>query len=306
MLKCFSASPAEEAFDRRPFVFGHRLLRHPSLELKNLARAIPALPRPNVYFSSGLLAPSDDFDQAHKQHPNGLTIEATIEQIRTSNSYIMVRSPEVDFSFRELWQDLVADTREMMRERGLKDRVHNATLYLFIASPNSVTPFHVDRYSTFLLQFRGRKDVYVFPQFDERIVQAEEMEGFMAYAPGVRPGWRPEIEAYGERFDFGPGQALHIPFAAGHLVRNGADDVSISLSIIFHTEESAVWRRALVFNHYVRPWFRIAGLAPHPVARQAWRDAVKSGACRSASLLARAAKRVTPSAVTRGGSASAS
>ena len=97
----------------------------------------------------------------------------------------------------------------------------------------------------------------------------------MAYA-NTRLPWSQDADALGTRFEFRPGEALHIPFVAGHHVRNGDDDVSISMSIIFNTPQSMAWRRALAFNHSARPVLGRVGLAPAPVGRQPWRDGVKS------------------------------
>jgi hypothetical protein len=74
---------------------------------------------------------------------------------------------------------------------------------------------------------------------------------------------------------------LHIPFAAPHHVRNGPDDVSISMSIIFNTEESMRWHHTLEFNHWVRPHVETFGVTPTAAARSQWRDGLKALAWRT-------------------------
>ncbi|MFT3711636.1 MAG: hypothetical protein QM817_28700 [Archangium sp.] len=277
MLTCFDETAAFEELDKSAFTFTHQLMDHPALALSNLGRAIPALPKEQVYYSSGKLEKTDDFDRAHLDKKNGLTIEATIERIRVSDSYIMVRSPEDDVSFKDLYKALISDVTELMHRRGVGDMPLDPMLYLFIASPNSVTPFHIDRYSTFLMQFRGRKTVTVFPMFDQRVVPAGEMEAFMSH--DGRPTYRPESEALATPFDFSPGQAVHIPFMAGHHVKNGSDDVSVSMSIIFNTSQTRAMSKAMMLNHALRK----RGLAPEPVGQSAWKDLGKSLVFRSMS-----------------------
>ncbi|RZI86278.1 MAG: transcriptional regulator [Rubrivivax sp.] len=286
MLQCFEDSPEFAKQDRLPFKFKHRLMGHPALSLENLGRVIPALPKDQVYYSSGLLSKSDDFDRAHIEHGNGLTIEQTIENIRTSDSYIMVRSPEVDASFMPVFKELIGDVGALIRRQGVGDEVVNPKLYLFIASPNSLTPFHIDRYSTYLMQFRGSKEVKVFPPGDERVVTDVECENFMAHE-GPRPTWKPDSDALGTSFHFAPGEALHIPFVAGHYVKNGADDVSISMSIIFNTRETAHRIRALMFNQRMRPTMASLGVKPSSVGAHPSVDVIKSQTYRAASWLAR-------------------
>lgn len=279
MLQCFDATFDCDQLDRRAFSFKHKLMGHPALSLENLARVIPALPINQVFYSSGLLSKNDDFDRAHIEHRNGLTIEQTIENIRTSSSYIMVRSPERDASFNELHRQLTDDVTALMRERQLSGSPIDSMLYLFIASPNSITPFHIDRYSTILLQFQGAKEVTVFPPWDERVMRAQEREGFVAHA-GQRPTFRPEAERLGTRFEFHPGEAVHIPFVAGHHVKNGPSDVSISMSIIFKTPETMRQIHAMSFNNICRPMLQKIGLQPQAVGHSAWRDSLKSTAYR--------------------------
>ena len=43
-LTCFADDVRPDLFDRQPFMFKHRLLGHPALEMSNLARMIPTLP----------------------------------------------------------------------------------------------------------------------------------------------------------------------------------------------------------------------------------------------------------------------
>ncbi len=287
-MKCFSDELNQGLLDQQAFMFGHRLMGHSALSLANLGSALPALPAGQVFYSSGLLNEKDDFDRAHLDRPNGLTLEATIENIRTSNSYVMVRKPEAHPSFQPLFQDLLSDVRSLCKSRGMGDSVVDPMLYLFIASPNSVTPFHIDRYSTFLLQFQGSKEVCVFAPWDERVASSEICESFMAYG-GKRPLWRDEMAPLGHTFQFKPGEALHIPFMAGHHVKNGPDDVSISMSIIFNSSKTARQSMAMRMNHLMRPTLGRIGLTPKPVGSDAVRDQLKATAwqgCYSAARMA--------------------
>lgn len=280
MLSCFGEGVSADKLDREPYKFAHKLMDHPALRLDNLARVLPTLPKEQVMYSKRLLQNGDDFESTFRQRPQDQTIEETIEGIRTSDSYIMVSSPQVDASFAPLHKELIADVESLMRSRGLGKEALTPKLYLFIASPNSVTPFHIDRYSTFLMQFRGSKTVTVSKPWDERVVSSQDCENYVSYASTKLP-WSAEKDAHATAFEFHPGDALHIPFVAGHHVRNGADDVSISMSIIFNTEQSMAWRRALAFNHLARPMLGRVGIRPQPVGQIAWRDATKANVWRS-------------------------
>jgi hypothetical protein len=275
MLNCFEELDGG-LLDRASFKCRHKLMGHPALEFSNLAKVIPALPEKQVMYSVRALGTGENFEKTFSKRPLERSIEETLENMRTSDSYVMIQSPEKDPSFKDLHRQLLDDIEQLMRQRGVGKVALNPHLYLFIASPRSVTPFHIDRYSTFLLQFSGSKTVSVFPQWDESVVTAPRLEDYVAYSNTSLP-WTEDMNSLGTHYDFKPGDALHIPFAAGHHVRNGPDDVSVSMSIIFNTEESMRWRHALNFNHAARRRLGRVGLSVQPVGHSALRDRVKAG-----------------------------
>jgi len=275
MSKCFADDLDSAMLDKEPFKFHHNLMGHPALSLENLSRVLPTLPQQQVMYSKGLLDIGADFESTFRKKPQDRSLAETIESIRTSDSYIMVRSPEVDPSFADLYQDLLKEVSALMKQRGVGDMPVGAQLYLFIASPNSITPFHIDRYSTFLMQFRGSKAVTVAHPWDDQVVSQADREAYVIRQNTKLP-WTPQVDQLSTTFEFSPGEALHIPFVAGHHVRNGAEDVSISMSIIFNTDQSIRWRDALSFNHVLRKQLQRVGMQPAKVGQSAWRDALKS------------------------------
>lgn len=277
MQKCFSGSLPAAKLDREPFKFAHQLASHPSLSIESLAQSLPQLPADRIKYSKGLSDLGINFDRAHLEHGNGLSLERTIETLRTSSSYIAVRDPEQHSAFRGLYQDLVSEVTGLMHQGGKSRAVHEPRMWLFIASPNAQTPFHFDRYSNFLMQIRGSKQVAVFPNFNPEIVPTEECESYMDRVE-ARPLWRPELDRHAVKFDFSPGEAIHIPYIAGHYVKNGGEDISISLSFFFQTDETLRWTRAMQFNHRLRRRMRHIGLAPTPVGHSPRLDAFKAGA----------------------------
>ena len=275
MTNCFAEDIRSDLLDRAPFKFHHQLLEHPALSLENLARVLPTLPQQQVMYSKGLLDVADDFESTFRKKPRDRTLEETIDSIRTSDSYIMVRSPEIDPSFADLYKALCGEVASLMKTRGVGSMPLQAQLYLFIASPNSITPFHIDRYSTFLMQFRGSKTVTVGTPWDDRIVSQPDREAYVVREKTKLP-WSSQLDEFSTAFEVSPGEALHIPFIAGHHVCNGPEDVSISMSIIFNTEESVRWRNAISFNHILRKQLNKVNLTPKSIGQSDWRDALKS------------------------------
>lgn len=276
MFNSFTNTDALKLMDKEAFKFHHTLLAHPSLSLENLATVLPRL-KDRVVYSKDLLNLADDFEGTFKHSSKEKSLEEVIETIRTGNSYIMVNGPEADESFKDLHRLLLEDVETLMRQLGVGNKAIDSKLFLFIASPNSVTPFHIDRYSTFLMQFRGTKQVSVFPQWNENAVSSVNREAYIAYANTKLP-FNEEIDKLGEVFDFSPGEAIHIPFISGHHVKNGSDDVSISMSIIFNTAQSMAWRQALRFNFTARKIMSRFGLQPSAVGQSVIKDKIKAKA----------------------------
>lgn len=280
MSTCFDDRIDLTRVERAPFLFGHRLLGHPALTLDSLARVLPRLPAAQVMYSTRQLANGDDFEGTFRRRPIDRSIEETIESIRHADAYIMVNSPQVDPAFADLYRALIDDVADVMHQRGLRGAPIDPQLYLFIASPNSVTPFHIDRYSTFLMQFRGSKTVTVSRAWDPQVVSPGDAEEYLTYRRTRLP-WSPEIDRHATAFSFQPGDALHIPYMAGHHVHNGPGDVSISMSIIFNTPQTRAWRAALEFNMRERRVLRPLGLVPAPIGARPRVDALKARAWRT-------------------------
>lgn len=275
MYQCFNDDIQPASLDKGPFQFAHRLMGHPALELSNLATALPAL-SDRVMYSKGLSNLGANFDRAHIEHQNGLSIEETIEQIRTTQSYIAVRGPEHHPSFRDLHRMMCEDIAKLMRTNGTGQRPENAEMWLFIASPGAITPFHFDRFSNFLLQFRGSKEVAVFKPWNDEVITPTQYEAYTA-RNDRQMHWADEKDRFAHKFHFHPGQAIHIPFLGGHYVKNGPEDVSISMAIFYDTEETRRFKQALVINDLIRRRVARFGWQPSAVNSPGSLDGFKSG-----------------------------
>jgi hypothetical protein len=74
------------------------------------------------------------------------------------------------------------------------------------------------------------------------------------------------------RYRLEPGHGLYVPPKAVHLVENG-DDLSVSLSLVFHTPELDREAQVYAFNADLR---RIK-MCPRPPGENATVDAIKAG-----------------------------
>ena len=277
--------------DRVPFQFRHGFQDHPALTHQSLVEVLPALPPDQVMYSSRSDDLAGNLDTAHIDHRNGLSLEETIENIRTSNSYIAVKRPETHPVFRELADELTSDIGRLMQERGTGRSPTELELWLFIASPEAVTPFHFDRYSNFLFQIRGSKEVAVFEPWNSEVIEQVDYEAYVAHE-ARRMHWHDDKDRFAHKFHMEPGQAVHIPFLGGHYVKNGKEDVSITMSVFFHNDETTRWSRALLTNHFLRKRLRPLRVTPRPIRASHGIDSVKAHAYPMIQVVGRGLRRL--------------
>ncbi|MBC7428210.1 MAG: cupin-like domain-containing protein [Bacteriovorax sp.] len=270
-LNCLKGDIDPKNLDRKPFSFSHSLADHPALSIESLIKMIPEMPKEKVMFSKGLDSLKINFDNALDTHTKQLDLMEVIETIRTSNAYIAVRNSELHESFKVLYKDLIEDIAELLKINGTGTAPIGPTLWLFIASPNAVTPFHFDRTSNFIMQIRGSKELAIFPPRSEEVFSRAITESYMDWEPEL-PLWTEEVDKHAHKFHFKTGDAAHIPFTSGHYVKNGSEDISITLSIFFHSDETLRWSEAMKINNRLRK----LGISSQAVDRSLAVDSFKS------------------------------
>ncbi len=154
---------------------------------------------------------------------------------------------------------------------------------IFISSPGSVTPYHLDAEYNFLFQLRGAKTISVFDRDDRSVLSEEELEERAKLAQVHRNmAFKDEYQQRARVFELTPGFALHVPSTAPHWVKNGPN-VSVSFSAGFSTRSAQRKERIRRFNYGLRR----LGLRPAPLGRCGFCDGVKYQANRAWARLRR-------------------
>lgn len=270
-LKCFAGDINPKLLDRTPFELNHKLADHPALSIENLAKVIADFPKEKILFSKALNKLDKNFDKELDVSNKDVDLNQIIETICTSNSYIAIKNPEDHPSFKNLYASLTEDISNLLKAHGTGTKPLEPMLWIFIASPNAVTPFHFDRYSNVIMQIRGSKELAVFPPRVEEIIPQKDTEAYIDWSGQLTP-WREELDKYAHKFQFKKGEAVHIPYVSGHYVKNGSDDISISLSFFFHSDETLRWSKAMKFNNRLRR----LGVNPGKIAVSGRTDRIKA------------------------------
>jgi len=259
-----------ERFDREPFLVRHCLVDHSLFSLPRLIELARALPEDRVEYNAGDVPVSLD---PTKTPRTGLSIEETIQRIEECRSWMVFKNVERDPEYRALLDTCLDQVRE--HSESLWPGMGQREGFVFVSSPDSVTPYHMDPEHNFLLQIRGRKQVSMFDGEDRELLSERELERF--YARGHRNLIFDELNRKKAHvFDLTPGDALYFPVTWPHWVKNGPQ-VSVSFSITFRTASSD--RREILYR--VNERMRRLGIRLPPVGRSEFVDGAKYRAFRT-------------------------
>ncbi|MCB9944842.1 MAG: hypothetical protein H6851_14635 [Geminicoccaceae bacterium] len=242
----------------------HDICDDPLLQIESLLELCGRLPASSIEYNAGNLPINQD---PGRTPGNGLTPQETIARIRDNKSWLVLKYIEQDPAYAGLLHDLLDPV--IARAAKTTPGIDKLEGYIFVSSPGSVTPFHVDNEHNFLLQIRGSKTMFAWPRDDRSIISEEALE--LYHSGGHRN--LPYDEAFGSSVTahvLMPGEGVFQPVTAPHWVQNG-DDVSISLSVTFRSESSV--REAELYRLNRR--LRTIGITPAPIGAMATRDQAK-------------------------------
>lgn len=260
-LLAFAPEEFQAKFNRVPFLIKHSLCEHRLFDMGRLLELARTLPDHLIEYNAGELDVNQDPDHTPL---NGLSVEETIRRIRDCKSWMVLKHVQNDPEYRELLIDCLGQIRPFTEQ--VTPGMCHPQAFIFLTSPGSVTPYHMDPEHNFLLQIRGRKTIHLFDGRDRRIVSEQDLETF--YGGNTRHmKLADENRNRGWVFDLKSGSGLHFPVCYPHYVTN-SDEISISFSITFRTPD--LERRRVVYeaNHNSRQ----RGGHPPAFGSRPWRD----------------------------------
>ena len=261
---------SQSQLNRASFIFSHNLGGHPLFELSRIAKLaettlIKGNPSHFTYFyNAGISAGS----QYREMRPKKKVAEA-IAHIKESSSWLKLTSiHEVDHDY-QLIIDQFIDELEDAVGISLRQEITWISPTLFVASPHTVTPYHIDHECNFLLQVYGNKEVNLFDSYDRSVLTEQEIERYHI-GDGEAVKYLEVNQPKANVYQLTPGLGVHHPIYAPHWVKNGSD-VSVALSIGFCTKSSDLQARIYQTNHYLRK----LKLQPTPPGKSQLKDKLK-------------------------------
>jgi ribosomal protein L16 Arg81 hydroxylase len=253
-------------YPEKPFLVRHNLASHPLFQISRLLEAESKLPRKKVDYYTGKVGVNED---KTKTAPTGLTAEETIRRIKECESWLVLKNVNWIPEYKALLDELFSDYIPIANK--ITPGIRQLESWIFITSPQSISPYHLDPEHNFLLQVHGTKIVHIFDANDPSLLSAQELENY--YAAGgtiAKLEYKEEYQKKAWTFVLNPGEGVYIPYTAPHWVKV-EDEYSISFSITHYSH--LVDRKGRLYR--LNSMIRKMGMNPAPMGQSAFRDAAK-------------------------------
>jgi mannose-6-phosphate isomerase-like protein (cupin superfamily) len=244
-LKTIGQIPFDDAFPGRSVGFIHDLHLDDRLTLASVADLADRLPRRSVIADTAaqpLLVPQGGPPRGALERPGDV-----IRDLQNANAWLTLLNVEDDPGMAELMNTCLDQLESgMIAKRGKRVKMRKRVAFVFVSSPNSVTPVHYDIEHSLLMQVSGSKTVSV-GRFESDAVRRHEIDRYWDCSHGRIEALQPEVASY----TMTPGRAVYIPPGTPHWVHNG-HDISLSVTLTYFTAATVRENRVESFNAHLR------------------------------------------------------
>ena len=265
-------------FPSKPFAIRHKLAGHPLLTLPRIAQLAAELPRDLIEYNSGKVAISQDPDAIPSVDLDPVEI---VERIETAGAWMVLKRVENSPEYKKLLEDTLLSVARARGFNSLADAgFEQLEGFLFVSSPNSITPFHLDSEDNFFVHIHGEKFFTIYDNTDRAVVDDDEIERSMTKHRNLKFDQRFAPRA--TEFHLFAGDGCYVPYQWPHWVRT-ADSYSISMAITWKTREVRRLNDLRFFNSMLRG----IGLKQQAPGKQPMLDAAKLAFYRSVTSVIR-------------------
>jgi hypothetical protein len=168
--------------------------------------------------------------------------------MRNANAWLTLLNVEEDPGMAELMNTHLDQLEAgLIAKRGNRQgKMHKRVAFVFVSSPNSVTPVHFDIEHSLLMQVSGKKTVSI-GRWENDEARRHEVDRYWDGSHGRIESLPPEVATY----TMTPGRAVYIPPGTPHWVHNGPD-ISLSVTLTYFTAATVRENRIEDFNAHLR------------------------------------------------------
>lgn len=254
----------------------HHISDHPLLQMDSLVQLgsrLAKIGRVRTHSSDAYAGTA--FNHAPMLYPNQRSAEETLANIVSAKAWMSLLNVQTDEVYRCLVDEVLDDLKPGI------DRVDQGMVYrggwIFVTSPNTITPFHMDKEHNFILQIRGHKRLLVWEPDDIVVLSEAARDLFHANHSRDLVVWTEAARTRAQVFNLEPGMGAYMPSTSPHLVENG-DNVSVTVSFTYYTDATRRDSRLHALHHRLRTW----GVNPSPVGAYPLVDTCMDAALRGA------------------------
>jgi hypothetical protein len=247
----------------------HQLAGHPLMTTESIAELALRIDPDYVRFHDGERSVATNMGTLLRTDPTRESLRKAIANLHKAKAFVQLMNIRSDPAYRALLDELHAELLPFLpsRDRALINRDASA----FLASPRSVTPFHLDHEQNFLCHLRGPKTFYVWDPRDRSVVSERALETFYRIGKLRDPIYQPDVEPKARVFELQPGDCIFMPMGSPHAAVTG-DDITATFSLLMNTRSSYDMVETYRVNHVMRRF----GFSPRPVGDSPATDSLKA------------------------------
>lgn len=244
--KTIGQLPFDSAFPGSAAEFTHELHLDDRLTLASVADLADRLPRRSVIADTAaqpLLVPQGGPPRGALERPGDV-----IRDLRNANAWLTLLNVEADPGMAEIMNAYLDQLESGMiaKQGNRRGKMRKRVAFVFVSSPNSVTPVHFDIEHSLLMQVIGKKVVSI-GRFESDAARRHEIDRYWDGSHGRIEDLPPEVATY----TMTPGRAVYIPPGTPHWVHNGPD-ISLSVTLTYFTAATVRENRIEDFNSHLR------------------------------------------------------
>jgi hypothetical protein len=259
----------DDSFDQLTAkVLGHQLSQHPLLTTASLAALALRMDPEYVRFHDGDRELGTNMNTMLRTDETRDSLRHALGNLHKVKTFVQMINVRSDPAYRALLDEVFDAVLPFFpaRDRQLLNRDAAA----FLASPGSVTPFHLDHEQNFLCHIRGPKTFYVWDHRDRSVVSERSLEVFYGAGRLRDAKYDPEMKAKAKAVELKPGDCIYMPMGSPHAASTG-NDITVTFSILFNTHSAYDTVETYRANYMMRRF----GLSPKPVGDSPVRDTLK-------------------------------
>jgi Cupin superfamily protein len=240
--KSFEEIAFDDRFPAQALEFVHDLHLDDRVTHAAIADLADRLPRESVISDTAtqpLLVPHGGPPRGELERPGDV-----IRDLDNANAWLTMLNVDDDPAMADLMNSHLDQL-----EAGIVDRqgkMRKRVAFVFVSSPNSVTPVHFDIEHSLLMQVSGSKTVSI-GRFETEGARRHEIDRYWDGSHGRIEALPPEIASY----TLTPGRGVYIPPGTPHWVQNGPA-ISLSVTLTYFTAATVRENRIEDFNSHLR------------------------------------------------------